>query len=127
MIVCQFNLSSTQIQVLVTFREAKDTATVERHGLQDVDHTVSTLRKLCKDGYLEWHAADKAKRLNPGYKITSKGEMMLRVIEDELRRNLKWFEGEAVPQSTIQGADHGVVTGTMEVTRKGTYRRKKTG
>lgn len=125
MIVCQFNLSSTQIQILVAFRLAPDTASVPHHPMHDVDHSLSTMRKLTKDGYLTWHEGDRAKGVNPGYRITSKGEMMLRVIEDELRRNLEWFAAAPVPQSSIQGAQHDLAVGKSEINAKGKIRRKK--
>lgn len=128
MIVCQFNLSSTQLQTLVAFRVVKDTRTVEHHPFHDVGgaNTVTTMRKLCQEGYVEWFDTDRQAGTPPGYKITAKGEMMLRIIEDELRRNLRWFEGEPVPDSKIQGSSHDLAAGKSEVTPKGRIRRKKT-
>jgi DNA-binding MarR family transcriptional regulator len=125
MIVCNFNLSSTQIQVLLTFRAQADTRSSDRHPMMDVEHTVSTLRKLCKENYLEWHPGE-GKKCPPGYRLTPKGEMMLRVIQDELRRSLDWFEEPAsLPKSAVNGREHDLATGKAEVTPKGRYRRVK--
>lgn len=125
MIVCNFNLSSAQIQVLLAFRGQGDTRNAAHHGLMEVDHTVSTLRKLCRDCYLEWMPGDPATKTPPGYRITPKGEMMLRVIEDELNRSLAWFDGASLPHSMVGGGESAEAVGKAEMTRKGNYRTKK--
>jgi hypothetical protein len=128
MIVCQFNLSSVQIQTLVTFRAAPDTRLVESHGFHRVDpsHTIVTMRKLCKEGYLDWFDGDKTKGMMPGYKITAKGEMMLRLVESELERSLGWFRDESTIPQQATGVFHDVACEKAEITAKGRYRRKKT-
>lgn len=127
MIVCQFNLSSAQLETLVTFRVRKDTREYEHHGFHAVDpsHTIATMKKLCREGYLEWFPADREAKTPPGYRITDKGEMMLRIVEVELRRNLSWFADGYVVASKGTGAEHDVAAGKAEITPKGRYRRKK--
>lgn len=128
MLVANFNLSSAQIQLLVTFRVDKDTRLVERHGFHDVDHHVGHMKKLCKEGYMEWFDVEKDEAGDvialPGYRITAKGEMMLRVVEMEIRKTLEWFEGAAPPER-VQPGRHDIVRGKATVDAKGKYRRKR--
>jgi DNA-binding MarR family transcriptional regulator len=127
MLVANFNLSSNQLQVLLAFRMNKDTRSVGLgdHPLSGVHHNVATLKKLCQEGYLEWHDGSFKEGNPPGYSITSKGEMMLRIVEEELRRNIAWFDGNPLPESEFTGAKSDVATGKGEVTAKGKYRRRK--
>lgn len=97
MIVAQFNLTTLQLQFLLTFRRAQDTrltARDESHPSHEVGrgHYVPIVNKLTREGYLQHHDGRPVEGVFPGYSITPKGEMMLRVVEEELRRNIAFFD-----------------------------------
>lgn len=126
MLIANFNLSSVQIHVLLAFRTEKDTRATNRHPFLDVDHDVRTMRRLCAEGFLAWHEGEGPNGRPPGYSITPKGEMFLRIIEEELRTTLAWFDGQEQPKSDVNGAQHDVAIGKGEINpRTGVYRKKK--
>jgi DNA-binding MarR family transcriptional regulator len=127
MLVANFNLSSTQIAVLCAFRVHTDTRPLgAEHPASKLDPGVAMFRKLCREGYLAWHDGDAGTGRRPGYSLTAKGEMMLRLIECELRRNLQWFDApETLPESRISGGKSDVAKGKATLNRHGVAVRKR--
>lgn len=105
MIVAQFNLSTLQARFLLTFRKWPDTR-VHPDGASALDrncpshpshavgqgHYVPIVNKLIREGYILHHGGKPVEGTCPGYTITPKGEMILRIVEEELRRNLQFFD-----------------------------------
>ena len=120
MLVANFTLTTPQLQVLLAFRRDPDTRVRDhQHPVHDVDHTVTQLRKLTREGYLAFEPADRDAGTPPGYRLTPKGETVLALVEGELRRTLAWFEGGDLPVSQISGGVSAVATGKAEFNRKG--------